>query len=156
MPYHNALLWLGRYCGKLVKVDVTKRIEMLLVTVAYNEAGLIEWQIDQIRKHVKDESYSMLVVDNSTICRRRKKIRAICNQKGIAYVAVPRWLNRLVFTKLFWFGNSHGMALNWVYYHVLRAIKPQRFALLDHDLIPFRDCNLTKTLGPRPFLWCWP
>ena len=46
---------------------------------------------------------------------------------------------------------SHGAALNWVYYHVLRKMKPKRFALIDHDIFPVKSYNLTSALGEKDF-----
>lgn len=152
MPYHSVLYRLGRLGASSVeKSGHENDCEMLLVTIAYNKEDLIEFQIAQIRKHVKDVGYKMLVVDNSTKRCKRKKINKLCEKQGVEYVAVPRWLNKIVLTKLLWFGSSHGLALNWMYYHVLRPMRPRRFALLDHDLFPFRDCKLTELLDNKPF-----
>jgi hypothetical protein len=47
--------------------------------------------------------------------------------------------------------RSHGMAMTWVYYNVVRAIQPRLFAFLDHDLIPVEKISLAERLAGQPF-----
>ncbi len=152
-PYHRFLWWLSTKPGICQAPGLTNGgdCDMLLVTIAYNSSELIDWQIRLLKKNVTDRNYRILIVDNSTQLNQRKAIRTVCEHHQVDYVEVPRWIGRLVFTKLFWYGNSHGVALNWIYYHVLLTCRTKRIALLDHDLFPIHQVNLTETLGQRSF-----
>lgn len=125
-----------------------KRCEMLLLTVAFNDERLIEKQIEQIRLMIKDSDYQYVVADNSLNRKKRKAIKEVCMQQGIEYIRIPYLMTFLFHYQI---AVSHGAALNWIYYHYLREKRPMRFSLLDHDIFPVRDFNMTTTLGPRDF-----
>jgi len=128
--------------------DDQNRCEMLLLTVAFNDERLIEKQIEQIRSMIKDTDYQHVVVDNSLSKKKRGAVKAVCMQYGIEYVQIPYLLTLLFHYQI---AVSHGAALNWLYYHYLREKRPMRFSLLDHDIFPVRDFNMTLTLGQRDF-----
>lgn len=132
----------------LKQMDEKTRREMLLLTVAFNDGRLIEKQIEQVRSMIKDTDYQHVVVDNSLNKKKRKAVKAVCLKHDIEYLQVP-----YLITVLFHYqpGISHGAALNWLYYHYLRWRRPLRFALLDHDIFPVRDFNMTLALGQRDF-----
>lgn len=151
--YIWGLSLVGGKCRVVIKGDgkVQEKVAMYIITIAYNEENLIRKQIELVRRFVKDADYHHVIVDNSTKRKKRKQIRILCQENGIEYVPVPRYINRLISTRLFWFGISHGAALNWMFYKFLIYRKPERFALLDHDLFPIKDCNLTEALGDKDF-----
>lgn len=155
-PYAEYVRWLS-LIGRNSKLTVPelkregKRYEMFIVTIAYNEENLIRKQIELIKTHVKDNDYCHVVVDNSPNIKKRALIKKVCQEGGIQYIPVPRYIDKLISTHLFWYGLSHGAALNWMFYNLLLDIRPVRFALLDHDLFPIMDCNLTETLGNKDF-----
>jgi len=128
--------------------DMQGRCEMLLLTVAFNDERLIEKQIEQIRSMIKDTEYQHVVVDNSLNRKKRKAIMAVCMQQGVEYLQIPYLITLLFHYQI---AMSHGAALNWLYYHYLREKRPMRFSLLDHDIFPVRDFNMTLTLGQRDF-----
>lgn len=127
------------------------RCGMLLITIAFNNEELISTQIEMVRKHVKDANYQLLIVDNSTDKTKRKKIQDVCTQHGIEYIPIPLTLRQKICKNLKWGGMSHGLALNWTFYHVICNRQPKYFALLDHDIFPVKDCNLTERLGDLDF-----
>lgn len=141
------LLSAMRFVRKRQK-DEQNRCEMLLLTVAFNDERLIEKQIEQIRLMIKDSGYKHVVVDNSVSKKKRKLIKAVCMQKGIEYIQIPYMITLLFHYQI---AVSHGAALNWLYYHYLREKRPTRFSLLDHDIFPVGDFNLTSTIGHRDF-----
>ena len=128
--------------------DEQKRCEMLLLTVSFNDERLIVKQIEQIRSMIKDTDYQHIVVDNSLSKKKRKLVKAVCMQHGIDYIQIPYLITRLFHYQI---AVSHGVALNWIYYHYLREKRPMRFSLLDHDIFPVRNFNMTLTLGQRDF-----
>jgi len=131
--------------------DEDKRCAMYIITIAYNEENLIRKQIELVKRFIKDVDYHYVIVDNSTKKEKRKLIKNICQENGIEYVPIPRYIDKLISTRWFWFGISHGAALNWMFHKFLIYRKPERFALLDHDIFPIKDCNLTEALGDRDF-----
>ena len=128
--------------------DDQNRCEMLLLTVAFNDERLIEKQIEQIKTMIKDMDYQHLVVDNSLNKKKRGAVKAVCKQYGIEYIQIPYLITLLFHYQI---AVSHGAALNWLYYHYLREKRPMRFSLLDHDIFPVRDFNMTRILGQRDF-----
>lgn len=125
--------------------------QMMVVIVAWNEENLIRKQIELTRKHLKDEDWQLMIVDNSSKAEKRKLIQHICKEENITYLPAPKWINILAYHRVFFYGMSHGTALNWMFYHYLQFIKPKYFALIDHDCLPGRDYNLTKTLDNKDF-----
>ena len=128
--------------------DEQNRCEMLLLTVAFNDERLIKKQIEQIKSMIKDTDYQHVVVDNSLNKKKRGAVKAVCKQYGIEYIQIPYLITLLFHYQI---AVSHGAALNWLYYHYLREKRPMRFSLLDHDIFPVRDFNLTLTFGQRDF-----
>ena len=124
------------------------RCGMLLLTVAFNDERLIEKQIEQIRLMIKDSDYQHVVADNSLNRKKRKLIKTVCMQQGIEYIQIPYLMTLLFHYQI---AVSHGAALNWIYYHYLREKRPMRFSLMDHDIFPVRDFNMTTTLDHRDF-----
>ena len=122
--------------------------EMLILTVAFNNEQLIERQIELIKENIKDENYHYMVVDNSTNRKKRKDIEEVCHKFGIGYIPIPLVI---CFLTKYQCAVSHGAALNWFYYHVLRKMKPKRFAFIDHDIFPVKSYNLTSALGEKDF-----
>lgn len=128
-----------------------ERYEMCLVTIAYNNDQLISKQIEMVKKHVKDPHYQLLIVDNSTDKTKRKKIQDVCSHHQIEYISIPFTFRQKVCKLFKWGGMSHGLALNWSFYHVIYHKRPKYFALLDHDIFPINDCNLTERLSGLDF-----
>ena len=128
--------------------NVQNRCGMLLLTIAFNNEYLIEKQIEQLRLMIKDPVYQHVVVDNSLSKKKRKLIKDVCMQHDIEYIQIPYLITLLFHHQP---GISHGAAINWLYYHYLRVKKPLRFSLLDHDIFPVRNCNMTLTLGNSDF-----
>lgn len=167
--YRKYVHWLSTRGTKSIDSAVNTqadRSEMYIITIAFNTEILIEKQIELIKQHIKDASYHLVVADNSSKTKKRKIIKHICEQNGVEYIGVPRYINRLTWNTLFQPSYSHGAALNWIFYHLLTERRPKRFTILDHDIFPVRDCNLTETLAERDFygvgrdrltawyLWC--
>lgn len=125
--------------------------QMMVVIVAWNEEKLIRKQIELTKKHLKDEDWQLVIIDNSSKAEKRKLIQQICKEKQITYLSVPKWINTLAYHRIFFYGMSHGAALNWMFYHYLQFIKPKYFALIDHDCLPGRDYNLKKALENKDF-----
>lgn len=109
-----------------------------LVTIAFNNPFLIEYQIKLLKKNLSD-TYFHIIADNSSNPDAKKKIEEICNKLCAYYVDLP--LNPFKRNK------SHGAAMHWVYKNILRKRKAEFFGFLDHDIFPTEPTSLLKKLN---------
>lgn len=142
-PYYQYMDFLS-HIGKPYTYHQDAPPKLLLITVAFNTPILIQYQIEYIKKYLKDEDYQLIVADNSTSSKYRKEIRNICDNSDIEYIPIPMYINKLHTSKLFFHGASHGAALNWLFYHVLSVRQPMYFSFIDHDIIPFSSTSLLQ------------
>lgn len=115
-----------------------------IITIAFNNLELIQYQNTLLKKFIKDR-YTHIIVDNSTnknICRQ---IHKYCFDNNIAYVGMPKnWLNTIGPS------YSHGTALNYAYKHIISKRKPFAFGQIDHDLFPTRPISIIERLTNQP------
>lgn len=149
-PYYKYMAFLS-HIGKPYTDQKDAPPKLLLFTVAFNTPLLIQYQIEYIKKNLKDEDYQLVVADNSTTDIYRKEIRKICEDNGIEYIPIPKYINKLHSSRIFFHGASHGAALNWLFYHVISIRKPMYFSFIDHDLIPFAPTSLLKHIEKGGF-----
>jgi hypothetical protein len=115
-------------------------------TVAFNNHRTIAWLADGFLRHGRGAL--LVVCDNSPAESERRMIAAACHAREVAYVPLPRPpLARLLLTNP---PLSHGMALSWIFYNLVRPLAPRVFAFIDHDLIPLSPFDLGDRLGDRP------
>lgn len=149
---HSKYVWLLSRIWKHTDAYIpTDKMELYVITIAYNHTRLIEKQIELVKQHVKDKNYLHVVVDNSPKKEERRQIKEICVRENIGYVPVPLFIDRLICHKVFGNGISHGAALNWMFYYFLKQRKPIWFALLDHDVFPMEDYSFVNRLGEQDF-----
>lgn len=149
---YRKYVWLISYIGKKAHTNIpTKRGELYIITIAYNQVRLIEKQIEQVKRYIKDKSYQYAVVDNSPEKNIRKQIKNVCEREQVEYVSVPFYIDRLICHRIFGYGLSHGAALNWMLYHYLMPRCPKHFVLLDHDVFPMEDFSFVDKIGERDF-----
>lgn len=125
-------------------LEETKTLEgkNIAMIVAFNQPWVIHWLLRMAARHVKDAT--CLIFDNSRQPLARSEIETLCRHRNIPYLALPANPARNPC-------RSHGIAMNWIVKHVVRAIKPRLFAFIDHDLIPLEKIELSKILGDQPF-----
>lgn len=102
----------------------------VLVTIAFNDADLIEWHLQLCGKFLPPHVH--LIADNSNNAAAAIAIHRTCAAHGALHLKLPDnpWTAR---------GNasrSHGAAMNFVWRHVIRPGAPRVFGFLDHDLFP--------------------
>ncbi len=127
----------------------TAQIDIL--TVAFNVPELIEKQIEMVRKYVTDEHCTHIVADNSTSPEARQRIREICRQGGVVYLPIPPIIDKLISSRLFNYGLSHGAALNWTVSRLIARRRPEFLVLLDHDLFPIAPYSFRQAVEGRDF-----
>ena len=92
-----------------------------IITIAFNNLELIEYQTHFLAKNIQD-SYTHIVVDNSTDTEIRLQLYDYCKNNDIAYIGLPKnWSNKVGPS------YSHATALNYVYKHVIRKRQPFAF-----------------------------
>ena len=99
-----------------------------LVSVAFNNAGVIRHQHRLLRKNLQDR-FQYTVADNSSNAQVKKQIRDFCVAEKIAYLALPPFEAPDG-------SQAHGQALNWLWRNYIKPRQPRYFGFLDHDVFP--------------------
>lgn len=107
---------------------------LLLLTIAFNEASLIERQIQLLKKFLQDP-FEHIVVDNSSDVSIRQSIYEICIANGVGYAGVP-------FANPYKENKSHAAAMHWAYFQLVKNSQARYFGFLDHDIFPFAPYSL--------------
>ena len=124
-------------------VETNKNNGIDLITIAFNNPKVIDYQIRLIKKFVSGE-FSIIICDNSNLKEKSLEIRKVCEKHNVSYIHIkskqtPRG-----------YSDSHGIALNWVYENVVKKRKND-FAFLDHDIFPVRKIEIDKYLMEQDF-----
>lgn len=106
-------------------------------TVAFNVPWVVETMIEAWSRY--PTGLELVVVNNSSDRTKRAEIEAVCQRYGTPYLNLPLNLERHPC-------RSHGIAMNWVYYNVVRPLKPDVFGFIDHDCFPTKPYNLPDRL----------
>ena len=125
---------LGRLSGKNV-----------VASIAFNAPWTIGWQLRFVGRNLENAAF--LVADNSSDPHARAAIAGLCAEAGVAYFQLPesRYQGRRYASR------SHGLALNWTYRNVIRALGPMAWGFFDHDLFPTRPFDPETRLRGQPF-----
>lgn len=106
--------------------------------IAFNTPWVIDLLTAGWNRHCRGAD--LVVLDNSGKAAARDAIRRICEERGVAYLALPRNPE--------WSPNrSHGIAMNWAYYNICRHLRPEAFGFIDHDCIPIADFDFREALA---------
>jgi hypothetical protein len=130
----------------------------VLVTVAFADPQLLEWQSRLVARYVADAVH--VVIDNSPDDNIAARNAAIAADAAIAYARAPPnpWTGHTA-------SRSHGLALNWTWHNIIRPGAPAAFGFIDHDIFPTAPDDpfaalrkqdaygVVRTAGPRWFLW---
>ena len=108
--------------------------------VAFEQPWALDWLLAMARRNVRN--CTLLVFDNSRRESARADIAAVCARHGAPYLALPSNRTRHV-------NRSHGMAMSWVYERIVRALEPETFGFLDHDLIPVVPLDMRERIGTQ-------
>ena len=113
----------------------------IAVVIAFEQPWALNWLLKMAKKNLTD--VTVLVFDNSRTIEARIEIERVCNQHGAPYLGLPTYRTKHV-------NRSHGMAMSWVFDNVVRAIEPNIFGYLDHDLIPVATTDFSERVGSQP------
>ncbi|MCO5162905.1 MAG: hypothetical protein M9939_17355 [Mesorhizobium sp.] len=112
----------------------------VVFAVAFNTPWVVDLLTASWAENVADSV--LVVVDNSKSRAARQVHREICRARGVPYAELPK--NRE------WHPNrSHAIAMNWIYYHLVDALKPEMFGFIDHDCFPIRPVSIAERLEGR-------
>jgi len=102
------------------------------------------WVIDALTKGWQTYSSGMqlVVVDNSNSAAARQSIEKVCKTRGVPYFGLPGNPERNP-------GRSHGISMNWIYYNIVRPLKPEAFGFLDHDCLPIAPLDFSARMGGK-------
>jgi hypothetical protein len=121
--------------------------------VAFGQPWVLDFCLRMAERHLADAT--VLVFDNSREAPERAEIERVCGEHNVLYLGLPRNRTRHA-------NRSHGLAMTWIFHHVMRALQPAIAAFIDHDLIPVERIELAKRLGAQPFYgrlilskWAW-
>lgn len=127
-----------------LSLDEQKNKSVDIITIAFNNLELIQYQTRFLRKFIRD-NYCHIIVDNSTDNAIRQQIYQYCLDNHIAYVGLPK--NRL---NLVGPSYSHAAALNYTYKHIIKKRQSFAFGQIDHDLFPTRPISIIEKLTTQP------
>lgn len=114
----------------------------IALIIAFEQPWALEWLLRMAERNLIDAT--VLVFDNSRSAKARIDIKRVCQARNTHYLALPVNRTRHV-------NRSHGMAMTWIYFNIIRVIEPRVFAFLDHDLIPVTRVALVERLADQPF-----
>jgi hypothetical protein len=114
-----------------------------IVTVAFNNAKLLTYQIKTIIKYCKD-NYEFVVFDNSTNLKESQKIENICIEYNITIIG-----NKHNLKNSFNPSESHGLALNYSYNKLKNKFDFLMF--VDHELFPIKEFSALEIIGENIF-----
>lgn len=120
-------------------------IKLGLLTVAFNNADIITFQYNQLKRNLLD-NFVYVIVDNSTNQEESRKMAQFSKDLGLVYVKLPpnpfSGLNP---------SKSHGLAVNYAYKNVVAKSAISHFGFLDHDIFPAAETTIMEKLDHKPF-----
>lgn len=147
--------------GRRLAAELARRGgRQVTFTVAYNSPWVLDLLTLAWSRHQPE--LPLVVIDNSSNRSARSAHEELCRSRGILWLPLP-WNPE-------WHPNrSHGIALNWTWFNVVRHADLEVVGFLDHDCIPVAGCDLGRRLeqcdayglrhlsATRPGAWnLWP
>jgi hypothetical protein len=112
----------------------------IAISVAFNQPWVIELTTRMAKRHLDG---TLIVLDNSRDANARNEIARICADRDVPYLALPFNPERHPC-------RSHGIAMTWGYYNIVRELRPRVFTFLDHDLIPTVPFDPARLVEHQP------
>ena len=150
----------SRYlCRKSIFLTQGVKIEdthILLITIAFNNSEILKIQHKYLKNNLR-EDFIYMIADNSTLPNISLEIETYCKNERAPYVKLPRSPYRNP-------SKSHGIALQWVYRHIVGNYHPAYFGFIDHDIFPRKATSiiphiregvfgLIQERGEKWYLW---
>jgi hypothetical protein len=124
---------------------INDSIRLDIVTVAFNNASLIESQIDLLQKNLTDKFF-FTVADNSNNIQASKAIQCACATKKIGYIKLPKnpWRQANL---------SHSVTLNWLFYNFIKPRQAEYFGFIDHDIFPIKNTSILNRFSSEKIMY---
>lgn len=131
----------GRADGHRLAGELAARgVRDVVFTIAFNSPWVIDLLTLAWADHLAD--VMLVVVDNSSDPTSRRSHADLCRRRGLPYVGLP--------PNPEWSPNrSHGIALNWVWFNVVRNSPLDVVGFIDHDLIPIAAFDVRARMRDR-------
>ena len=110
----------------------------LVIAIAFERPWIIDWLLRMAARNLRNAT--LVILDNSRFPKERAQIAAVCTTYGAPYLPLPRYRTHHV-------NRSHGMAMSWIVENVVYPLQPERFAFIDHDLIPVAPVDFGELMG---------
>jgi len=111
--------------------------KVLAITIAFENIQVIEKQIQQfIRGNAFDNSFKLVIVDNSRFSKSSRAIKNICNEYAVDYYRLKKNPYSGIDPS-----KSHGFALNWAVKNISSRYKSTWIGFLDHDIFLLSDIH---------------
>jgi hypothetical protein len=114
----------------------------IVLIIAFGQPRVLDFLLSKLNRFVRDAHF--LVFDNSPTTAARTEIERVCRERNTPYLTLPSYRTRHQ-------NRSHAFAMTWIFRNVVRALNPQMFAFIDHDLIPFQTIEFGKLMNGQPF-----
>jgi glycosyltransferase involved in cell wall biosynthesis len=113
--------------------------KIAIVIVIYNISNLISMQIDLIKRFCKDNSFDIIIIDNSSDTKISNELRVITNNKNCNYIKRGSYQGED-------FSQSHAAACNFAYEKVQNY---EYMFFLDHDNFPITNFSIENILNDK-------
>lgn len=114
----------------------------LVQLIAFEQPQVLKVSVKMASRNLTDAV--PLVFDNSRHPQARAENEQICREHNVAYLPLPpnpaRHANR-----------SHGLAMTWIWHHVVKPLEPAIAGFIDHDLIAVEKIEVHKLVNGQPF-----
>jgi len=119
-----------------------KNLDFVVFCIAFNKPDCIKIMIDCWKRNARHTT--LVIIDNSSYADARNEIKELCSTNGFLYLSLPKNPE--------WHPNrSHALAMNWIFYNIVKKCNPKQFGYLDHDCFPFKSFSLGEKLKVTTF-----
>lgn len=136
--YHS---YLSAKYNKKTYQNLKSDNQFVLLTIAFNNPEILDIQISMLKKNLND-SFQLLIFDNSTNKLLSEKNREICQKYNTTYLRLCKLGNIIAQNP----SISHGLALNRALRFACTHTFSQYIGILDHDVFPIVPTSLCKKL----------
>jgi len=121
-------------------IDALGRASNVCFTIAFNVPWTIEVLVAAWQRF--PTGLSLIVANNSSDPKKRRDIETICRLHDVAHIHLP-------YNPEWHPCRSHGIAMNWLYFNVVKRLRPDIFGFIDHDCFPIQPYNVVHRLEGR-------
>lgn len=126
--------------NSLAAALVGRGVRHVAFSVAFDAPWTVELLTDAWRRN--PVGMELVIIDNSRNAAARREHAEICRDRGVPWLPLP--------TNPEWSPNrSHGIAINWIWFNVVRRASFDLVGFVDHDCLPIRRCDVPSLVGGR-------